>query len=394
MNSHFYNAASTLLTKLQLLWLKSSLLIDSKPPHHSPFRPRSLSPFMETEPVSCFQFPPGFRFHPSDEELIIHYLLNKVNSRLLPASVIAEIELYNYNPWELPKKALFGEDEWYFFSPRDRKYPNGERPNRTAASGYWKATGTDKPILTSSGSKKIGVKKALVFYTGRPPKGVKTDWIMNEYRLPETSRSSKLKGSMRLDDWVLCRVRLKGNMSKNTWEARDSPEKELTGYLPKVEELPSAHAYPNTNIIADYGHRGCQVLASILARQPLPNIESISSGIFQTSDDGNNGGSLYEIGSDKGSSLLADSFFDTIFSAQNGKSNEGIRYENLLVSTKTVTSNKDNKDLPEVNTLNINDTNSYIQNQSQRDMFSPNPLNAIISLHGLNEFNFTGRFLQ
>ncbi|PSS14401.1 NAC transcription factor [Actinidia chinensis var. chinensis] len=156
---------------------------------------------METEPISSFQFPPGFRFHPSDEELIIHYLLNKVNWRLLPASIIAEIELYNYNPWELPKKALFGEHEWYFFSPRDRKYPNGERPNRTAASGYWKATGTDKPILTAYGCKKIGVKKALVFYTGRPPKGVKTDWVMNEYRLPETTRPSKLKGSLRVSSY-------------------------------------------------------------------------------------------------------------------------------------------------------------------------------------------------
>lgn len=73
-----------------------------------------------------------------------------------------------------------------FFTPRDRKYPNGARPNRAAASGFWKATGTDKPILTSFGTKSIGVKKALVFYKGRPPKGYKTDWIMHEYRLPDT----------------------------------------------------------------------------------------------------------------------------------------------------------------------------------------------------------------
>jgi hypothetical protein len=80
-------------------------------------------------------------------------------------------------------KATFGEQEWYFFSPRDRKYPNGARPNRAATSGYWKATGTDKPILTSDGNQKVGVKKALVFYGGKPPKGVKTNWIMHEYRL-------------------------------------------------------------------------------------------------------------------------------------------------------------------------------------------------------------------
>lgn len=100
---------------------------------------------------------------------------------------------------EFADKSLFGEEEWYFFSPRDRKYPNGLRPNRAAASGYWKATGTDKPILSSSGSKRIGVKKALVFYSGRPPKGSKTDWIMNEYRLIDTiTKSPRLKGSMRV----------------------------------------------------------------------------------------------------------------------------------------------------------------------------------------------------
>lgn len=87
-------------------------------------------------------------------------------------------------------KATFGEQEWYFFSPRDRKYPNGARPNRAATSGYWKATGTDKPILASNGNQKVGVKKALVFYGGKPPKGIKTNWIMHEYRLVDSKNSS------------------------------------------------------------------------------------------------------------------------------------------------------------------------------------------------------------
>jgi hypothetical protein len=91
-------------------------------------------------------------------------------------------------------KATFGEQEWYFFSPRDRKYPNGARPNRAATSGYWKATGTDKPILTSNGAQKVGVKKALVFYGGKPPKGIKTNWIMHEYRLINNNPSSKPPG--------------------------------------------------------------------------------------------------------------------------------------------------------------------------------------------------------
>ncbi|KAI3979116.1 hypothetical protein MKX01_033026 [Papaver californicum] len=129
------------------------------------------------------QLPPGFRFHPTDEELVVHYLKKKASAYPLPVRIIAEIDLYKFDPWELPDKATFGEQEWYFFSPRDRKYPNGARPNRAATSGYWKATGTDKPILTSGGTQKVGVKKALVFYGGKPPQGIKTNWIMHEYRL-------------------------------------------------------------------------------------------------------------------------------------------------------------------------------------------------------------------
>lgn len=158
------------------------------------------------------QLPPGFRFHPTDEELVVHYLKRKAASAPLPVAIIADIDLYKFDPWELPSthsflhsfhfpqlinsslasllfdliigKAAFGDEEWYFFSPRERKYPNGARPNRAATSGYWKATGTDKPILSSDGlHHKVGVKKALVFYGGKPPKGVKTNWIMHEYRL-------------------------------------------------------------------------------------------------------------------------------------------------------------------------------------------------------------------
>ncbi|XP_048325396.1 NAC transcription factor 25 [Ziziphus jujuba] len=136
------------------------------------------------------QLPPGFRFHPTDEELVVHYLKKKAASAPLPVTIIAEIDLYKFDPWELPSKATFGEQEWYFFSPRDRKYPNGARPNRAATSGYWKATGTDKPILTSNGNHKVGVKKALVFYGGKPPKGIKTNWIMHEYRLADGKNSS------------------------------------------------------------------------------------------------------------------------------------------------------------------------------------------------------------
>ena len=78
--------------------------------------------------------------------------------------------------------------EYYFFSYKDRKYPSGTRTNRATAAGFWKATGRDKPVLSSGRSSAaclsvIGMRKTLVFYRGRAPGGERTDWVMHEYRL-------------------------------------------------------------------------------------------------------------------------------------------------------------------------------------------------------------------
>ncbi|KAJ0985368.1 hypothetical protein J5N97_003724 [Dioscorea zingiberensis] len=168
--------------------------------------------------------PPGFRFHPTDEELVLHYLCRKVAYQCLPVPIIAEVDLYKYDPWELPEKALFGQREWYFFTPRDRKYPNGSRPNRAAGRGYWKATGADKPVSPPGSGRPLGIKKALVFYSGKAPKGIKTDWIMHEYRLADKNRANSKKGSLRLDDWVLCRLYNK----KNSWEKIQQQKEEAS----------------------------------------------------------------------------------------------------------------------------------------------------------------------
>lgn len=172
------------------------------------------------------ELPPGFRFHPTDEELVMHYLCRKCASQSISVPIIAEIDLYKFDPWQLPDMALYGEKEWYFFSPRDRKYPNGSRPNRAAGTGYWKATGADKPI---GKPKPVGIKKALVFYAGKAPRGVKTNWIMHEYRLANVDRSAgKRNNNLRLDDWVLCRIyNKKGTLEKHYVADNQSSDMEI-----------------------------------------------------------------------------------------------------------------------------------------------------------------------
>ncbi|PIN17395.1 hypothetical protein CDL12_09945 [Handroanthus impetiginosus] len=143
---------------------------------------------------------PGFRFHPTEEELVEFYLRRKVEGKRFNVELITFLDLYRYDPWELPALAAIGEKEWYFYVPRDRKYRNGDRPNRVTTSGYWKATGADR-MIRSENLRSIGLKKTLVFYSGKAPKGIRTSWIMNEYRLPlhETERLQKAEIS-------LCRV--------------------------------------------------------------------------------------------------------------------------------------------------------------------------------------------
>ncbi|XP_062213611.1 NAC domain-containing protein 37-like [Phragmites australis] len=146
--------------------------------------------------------PPGFRFHPTDEELVGYYLRKKVASQKIDLDVIRDIDLYRIEPWDLQEHCGIGyeeQNEWYFFSYKDRKYPTGTRTNRATMAGFWKATGRDKAVLDKS--RLIGMRKTLVFYKGRAPNGQKTDWIMHEYRL-ETDENAPPQE----EGWVVCRA--------------------------------------------------------------------------------------------------------------------------------------------------------------------------------------------
>lgn len=48
------------------------------------------------------ELPAGFRFHPTDDELVQHYLCRKCAGQSIAVSIIAEIDLYKFDPWQLP----------------------------------------------------------------------------------------------------------------------------------------------------------------------------------------------------------------------------------------------------------------------------------------------------
>lgn len=55
---------------------------------------------------------PGFRFHPTDEELVGFYLKRKIQHRPLSIELIRQLDIYKYDPWDLPSKFWY---ELFFF---------------------------------------------------------------------------------------------------------------------------------------------------------------------------------------------------------------------------------------------------------------------------------------
>ncbi|XP_027168991.1 NAC domain-containing protein 86 isoform X1 [Coffea eugenioides] len=172
--------------------------------------------------------PPGFRFHPTDEELVNYYLKRKIHGQEIELDIIPEVDLYKCEPWELAEKSFLPsrDPEWYFFGPRDRKYPNGFRTNRATRAGYWKSTGKDRKV--SSQNRPIGMKKTLVYYRGRAPQGIRTDWVMHEYRLDD--KECEETSGIQVDSYALCRVFKKNGVCTEIEEQQGQSSLSLLDY--------------------------------------------------------------------------------------------------------------------------------------------------------------------
>ncbi|GMI83365.1 NAC domain containing protein 2, Arabidopsis NAC domain containing protein 78 [Hibiscus trionum] len=167
---------------------------------------------------SATSLAPGFRFHPTDEELVRYYLKRKILNK--PSfDLISVIDIYRSEPWDLPDKSkLKSRDlEWYFFSALDKKYGNGSRTNRATERGYWKTTGKDRAIRFRE--RVVGMKKTLVYHKGRAPRGERSNWVMHEYRLTDEA----LEKDIQQDAFVLCRVFQKSGSGPKNGEQYGAP---------------------------------------------------------------------------------------------------------------------------------------------------------------------------
>lgn len=138
--------------------------------------------------------PVGYRFKPSSIELLIHYLLKKVNSKPLPCDSIIECDLYNNSAeewWEMLKKSE--EHDIYCFTKLKKKGHGGSNKDRVSKSGTWKGTQKTKEIYVRSNGHdmQVGSKRAFRF-------------------IPKSSIGFQINGKVLMDEYQLASDLLHG----------------------------------------------------------------------------------------------------------------------------------------------------------------------------------------
>ncbi|KAK3133505.1 hypothetical protein QOZ80_6AG0537400 [Eleusine coracana subsp. coracana] len=139
----------------------------------------------------------GFRFKPTDEELVEFYLLPRLQGRPTVANdAIIEANVYEFHPDR-------GEDAWFFLSPRTRAYQKGSRAARKTGDGCgrWKSSMATKAVeidgITFS-------KNSLNYFVGTLKNEQKTKWLMRELSIPEYEIERGTSAT--LDEYVLCKI--------------------------------------------------------------------------------------------------------------------------------------------------------------------------------------------
>ncbi|CAL9189184.1 unnamed protein product [Musa hybrid cultivar] len=143
--------------------------------------------------TSVLRIPPGYRFVPTAEELVVDYLANWVAGTPLPGRAVAFADVYGTEPWN-----LLGSDrqEGYFFAERQPKTSGGSRVDRTAGTGSWLLNRRQEPVKSIVDGREmvVGRRSYLSFKDGRRKN---SGWTMYEYEMYSSTFETR----------VLCHVK-------------------------------------------------------------------------------------------------------------------------------------------------------------------------------------------
>uniref|UniRef100_A0A1S8AC70 NAC domain containing protein n=1 Tax=Citrus limon TaxID=2708 RepID=A0A1S8AC70_CITLI len=146
----------------------------------------------------------GFRFYPTDEQIILLLTMKRRDPAGFSVRTIKEIDLYSFEPWELPCHSEIQSEEevWYFFCEPCYKNAESKRVRRRTKEGYWKKTGRGSNIKRKYKTEVIGTKKILSFSRDdAAAEKDKTEWVIHEIAVENSPDFEK--------DFVVCRLERK-----------------------------------------------------------------------------------------------------------------------------------------------------------------------------------------
>ncbi|KAL5749120.1 hypothetical protein ACOSP7_023723 [Xanthoceras sorbifolium] len=171
--------------------------------------------------------PAGYKFLPTEEELVVYYLENKVFCRPIPPHVILECgyhDIFSKSPKEIVASSSWKGLGWsgkecYFFIPEDDEdfdfdFDFNGKTIRMVGNGigFWKSNVDEKKALINMNGEIFALKKNLTYFSGRSSsEAKKTHWRMVVYSLPTQSYT---KNNFKGRKWVLGRVKRGPDYSK------------------------------------------------------------------------------------------------------------------------------------------------------------------------------------
>nr|XP_034569737.1 NAC transcription factor 56-like [Setaria viridis] len=168
-----------------------------------------------------FDFPPAYKFDPTDADIVAHYLLPRAIGFPNPyAHAIIDDDPYSCPPWEFMRRhGHAGSDHAFFFGPQREPDPRKKAartvaPGEDGVGGTWDGQRSDatRLVLLRAGAGAEGPRLEVTYkrhnlsYYHGPQKKKTSGWVMHEYQIIDPPH---LAGT------ILSRVKITGKEKKN-----------------------------------------------------------------------------------------------------------------------------------------------------------------------------------